>query len=181
MQSSASLKIESGSLSGGGVTAGAAAVAAYNGDAYGSGIFLQGDQNLSFAPAAGTTETLFDVIADHAGSGGTGASAGAGGLIMDAPGTLALDAQNTFSDGVTLDSGTLEIGANGSTGTGAITFAGPAARLQIDAAPVNGSTFANTLSGFTLGDQLDLLDLTTDVTAAAYVHGAVLSVESDGD
>ncbi len=56
-----------------------------SGQAFGAGIFLQGNQAVSFAPAKGTTEGVFDVIADQTGSGGTGANAGAGSLSLMAP------------------------------------------------------------------------------------------------
>ena len=61
------------------------------------------------AGEAGRSETISGVIADQTGSGGTGANAGAGGLILDGAGTLDLDAANTFTGGATIDQGVLEL------------------------------------------------------------------------
>lgn len=95
----ASLTIEGGSLSGGSVTAGAGENGGANGRALGSGIFLQGTETITFAPATGTTERVFDVIADQTGSDGTGANAGAGDLTLDGAGALDLIAANTYTGG----------------------------------------------------------------------------------
>ena len=81
---------------------------------------------------------------------------------------LQLYADNTFTGGVTIDEGTLEIGAAGSAGTGPITFAGPAATLQLDATT---SYFADTLTGLAIGDSLDLRGA-FDAFAAAAVTGS---------
>ena len=104
-----------------------------NGQAFGGGLFLQGDETITLAPAAGTVETISGVIADQTGSGGTGTNAGAGGLILDGAGTLDLTAANTFTFGVTIDAGTLELGNSGGAGSGEITFATAAdATLKVD-------------------------------------------------
>ncbi len=119
----ASLTIESGSLSGGSVTPGAGESGGANGEALGSGIFLQGTETITFAPAKGTTEQIFDVIADQTGSGGTGANAGAGGLTLDGAGTLDLIAASTFTGGTTIDKGVLELANAAAAGRGTIHFA----------------------------------------------------------
>ena len=41
---------------------------------------------------------------------------------MDGTGTLVLDAQNTFTGGITINSGTVELATQGAAGTGRITF-----------------------------------------------------------
>jgi hypothetical protein len=178
VQSGATLTIESGSLSGGGVTGGAGAASGGNGKAFGSGIFLQGDENIRFDPAAGVVETISDVIADQTGSGGTGANAGAGGLILDGPGKLVLDAKNSFTGGVTLDQGILEIGPNGKPGQGAIAFAGDAALL------VDGSNIpSNLLRGFTTGDDIDLANVAYDLNGVATLNPMthVLTITEHGN
>ena len=101
----ASLTIEGGGLSGGSVTPGSGDNGGANGQAFGSGIFLQGTETITFAPAKGATEQVFDVIADQTGSGGTGANAGAGHLTLDGAGTLDLIAANTFTGGTTIEQG----------------------------------------------------------------------------
>ena len=146
VQQGGSLTIEGGSLSGGSVTGGAGAGnAGGNGSAYGSGIFIQGDQSITFAPPADQTMTINDVIADQSGSGGTGTTAGAGALIVNGPGTVVLDATNTFTGGITLEQGTLELAAAGAAGSGPITFTARSnGALVLDAAALPaGGTFAN--------------------------------------
>ncbi len=61
------------------------------GSAFGSGIFIQGTQSIGFAPEAGQTLTVSDVIADQSGSGGTGTLAGAGSVIINGSGQVDLD------------------------------------------------------------------------------------------
>jgi autotransporter-associated beta strand protein len=110
---------------------------------------LQGDQNVTFAPATGFFTEIDDVIADQTGSGGTGTNAGAGSLTLDGLGTLALDAANTFTGDVTIDSGTLYLGNSAGAGSGAITFA-PGADATV--AMPDGVDPANTIEGFARGD-----------------------------
>jgi hypothetical protein len=155
------------------------------GSAFGGGLFLQGNESITLAPGAGQTLTIAGVIADQSGSGGTGANAGAGMLVMDGPGVLDLTATNTFTGGVTLEAGTLELAAAGAAGTGAITFAaaGGAAMLEIGAAalPANGATFANTLAGFGAGDSLDLTGVAFAAGATARIADGVLTVKSGAE
>ena len=150
-----------------------------DGQALGGGIFLQGSENLHFTPVLGTTVTISDVIADEFGSGGVGAS-GLGRLTLDGAGTLELGAVNTFAGGITIKTGTLEIGVDGTAGGGAISFAGHTATLRIDATPGDGSTASNALSHFVGGDRLDLAGLGFVAGATATVFGSQLVVTSGG-
>jgi autotransporter-associated beta strand protein len=182
----ASLTIAGASNVGLGAVAGGAGGNINNGAAFGGGLFLQGNESITLAPGAGQTLTIAGVIADQSGSGGTGANAGAGMLVMDGPGVLDLSATNTFTGGVTLEAGTLELAAAGAAGTGAITFAaagGGAAMLAIDAAatPASGATFANALVGFGAGDSLDLKGVAFASGATARIAGGVLTVKSGAD
>ena len=93
----ASLTIEGGGFSGGSAVASAGANGGADGDAFGSGIFLRGAETITFKPAKGTTEQVFDAIADQTESGGAGANAGAGSLTLDGAGTLDLIAANTYT------------------------------------------------------------------------------------
>src|SRR5437667_170865 len=63
-----------------------------NGQAFGSGFFLQGNGTVTFAPGAGQTATVSDVIADQSGSGGNVANgtAGSWGLTKSGAGTIAV-------------------------------------------------------------------------------------------
>ena len=81
-------------------------------------IVISGDP--TFAPAAGTTQTLSGVISD-------GSSPGV--LEMIGPGTLTLSGANTYSGGTTLTSGTLVIGNNSALGSGTLSMA-PASTLS---------------------------------------------------
>ncbi|WP_422001589.1 autotransporter domain-containing protein [Reyranella sp.] len=111
-------------VSGGTVTGGTGAGAAGSGSALGSGIFLQGDGTLTFAPAAGQSQTVADVIADQTGSGGTGVNAGSWALVKNGAGTLALSAANTYSGGTAVTGGLVNFAAAGNFGSGTITLNG---------------------------------------------------------
>ena len=84
---------------------------------------------------------------------------GAGSIVQSGTGALTLTGTNTFSGGTSIAAGTLEIASGGSAGSGAITFGAKSATLKLDATPANGSTFANALNNFGVGDSLDLLGL----------------------
>ena len=132
------------------------------GSAFGAAIFIQGNNNLTFAPAAGQTLSIADPIADEAGSGGSGAGA----LIVNGAGTVDLSASNSFTGGTLLKAGTLSLQAPGAAGTGAITFAyGAATTLVIGAGDVPG----NILGGFL---PLDVIDLQGIGTATSAILGA---------
>jgi hypothetical protein len=109
------LTIENSALSAGAVTGGAAgAVVAGAGQAYGGGIFLQGSQTIDIAAAAGQMTTVAGVIADQSGSGGSGANAGAGSVVIgnltgNATGVVAFTAANTYVGGTMIDSGSLAL------------------------------------------------------------------------
>ncbi|MBR1177225.1 VCBS domain-containing protein [Bradyrhizobium sp. KB893862 SZCCT0404] len=140
---------EGGSLTFGGsggahdnsVAGGSGSNAGHNsGSGLGSGIFLQGNQTITFAPDAGHIITISDVIADMTGSHDASGQTGAGHLLLDGEGTLVLGTANTFTGGITIENGTLDLTASGAAGSGAIDFsaAGHAA-LEFSAAnaPVN--------------------------------------------
>jgi fibronectin-binding autotransporter adhesin len=119
VQDGGSLSIAgSGTISGGGVTGGTGGHNATNGMARGTGIFLQ-NAGMTFAPGAGQTQTVSDVIADDTGNGGS-----AGKLIKDGAGTLILSGINTYSGGTTITNGVLQVAADNNLGaaTGGITI-----------------------------------------------------------
>jgi len=154
VQAGASLTIVDGSLSAGTVTSGLGINGSGNGRAFGGGLFLQGNETITLAPAAATGETISGVIADQTGSGGAGANAGAGKLALDGLGTLDLAAANTFTGGVTIDEGTLELSNSAAAGSGDITFAtGANGTLELS----DGVFAPNPIAGFTTGDTLDFI------------------------
>jgi hypothetical protein len=152
VQQGGSLAFGDGSVSGGSVAGGAAGGSgAGAGAAFGSGIFLQGNQQATFDPAAGQTLTIADVIADQSGSGGTGSNAGSGSLLIDGAGTVMLSGDNTFAGGITLAStAKLELANVHAAGSGGIAFAGKTVTLEIGA----GDVPANAITGFAAGDAI---------------------------
>ena len=112
-------------ISGNSVTAGSGTTGGGNGSAFGAGIFLQGNGTVNFAPGAGQTQTVSNVIADQTGSGGTGVNAGSYSLAMNGAGTLVLSAANAYSGGTTVGGGGLiNFAAANNFGSGAITLNG---------------------------------------------------------
>ena len=160
------------------VNVGGVSTAGSNGSAFGTGIFIQGNQTVTFAPAANKTLTISDVITDQTANGGTGPNAGAGSLAVNGVGTVKLNAINTYTGGTTIEAGTLELSALGAAGTRAITFSASAATLTVDnAALASGGagvlTFTgNTIKGFALGDAIDLSGATFSSAANPPTLGA---------
>ncbi len=152
VQQGGSLTFQSGTLSGGKVVGGAAGNDLGGaGKAFGAGMFIQGNQGVRFAPAAGQVVTIAGTIADMAGSPAF-FNNGVGSLVLAGPGTLQLTAVGTFTGGTLIDSGgTLELGATGAAGSGAIGFAGSGDTLQIDA----GITVGNTIATVQANDVID--------------------------
>jgi hypothetical protein len=146
----ASITIVDGGISGGTATGGTAtgSLGATNGQGFGGGLFLQGNEHIKLAPVTGSVETISGVIADEAGSGG----AGAGSLILNGAGALDLTAANTYCGGTKIDQGVLELANATAAGSGAITFASTtSAEVRYDA----GANLANTIIGFGPSDAID--------------------------
>ncbi len=164
VQSGGSLLIEGGTLGAGTVQGGSGGPYAIyggsepqNGESFGSAIFLQGNTSQILAPASGETLTVAGVIADQSGSGGTGANAGSGAIVIDGAGTVLFDAANTYEGGTTIEEGRLVLGAAGAAGSGAITFGTgdpPSLSFTLADAPTN------TIDGFVFDDTIDITDLT---------------------
>ena len=183
VQQGGQVTIGAGSEAGASVTAGAAGSggAATAGSAFGSGIFIQGDQTVTLAPGAGQALTIADVIADQTGSGSTGANAGAGSLqvgMADVASTVTLSAANSFTGGIALDGGALVLAASGAAGSGAITFGAAGGQtLQIDAVALEAGSgaFANTIDGWAIGETIDLRGIPAE-TQATLAAGNVLTL-----
>ncbi len=138
--SGGTLEVQAGSLSGASVAGGAAGAAgATAGAAFGSGVFVQGSASLLFDPAAGTTLSLADVIADGAGSGGTGSAS----VVVSGAGVVSLSAADTYTGGTTLNGGTLLVAAGGVAGRGAISFANGAASVLEGAGTIANAVALN--------------------------------------
>jgi len=170
----ASLIIEGGNLAAGSVTGGLGANGGGNGDAFGGGLFLQGDETIALAPASGTVETISGVVADETGSGGAGANAGAGRLVLDGPGTLDLTAANTFTGGIGISEGSLELANAAAAGSGELHFASTSGELEYAA----GASLANTISGFGGADEIDFSTVTYETGDHAVDNAGNVSIET---
>ncbi len=170
----ASLTIEGGGVLGGSVTPGSGEDGGANGQAFGSGIFLQGNESITFAPIKGTTERVFYVIADQTGSGGAGANAGAGALTLDGAGTLDLIAANTYTGGTTIETGVLELGNAEAAGRGAIHFASTSGEVEYAA----GAHLANRISGFRGSDKIDFAQVAFVAGDHAVDNSGKVSIET---
>ena len=187
-----------GTVAGGAVVGGAggavtesdgngAGTAGTAGSAFGSGIFIQNNstslaQGVTFAPGSGQTLTVSGVIADEQDSGGTGANATLGKLLIQGGGTLRLTGSNTFAGGSSIGaSSTLDLGASGAGGLGTISFgAGSFGRLQVENAALTGNHLFNTVGSFAAGDTFDFSGLTFRSGATANIVSNTLSVVSNG-
>jgi collagen type I/II/III/V/XI/XXIV/XXVII alpha len=148
------LTVDGGLITGGTVVGGAAGgPGAGQGSFYGSGMFIDGDTTVSLAAPTGTTITISNVIADEQASGGIGQ----GKLSIGAGGTVDLDATNTFTGGITIKGGTLELSAPAAAGSGQITFdasGDPTLLFPSTAAP------SNPIAALGLGDFIGVTDKT---------------------
>jgi autotransporter-associated beta strand protein len=111
---------------------------------------------LTLDPASGVSSSFGGVISDT----------GTGSVVIAGTGTVAFTGANTFTGGVTIDSGTFELGNAQAAGAGAITFAnapqvGPT--LQIDGTVMP----ANNIDGFTSSDVIDLAGIANQSSSSA--------------
>ena len=88
---------------------------------------------ITFAPVTGKIERVSGVIADQSGSGGTGANARNGSLILNGAGTLDLIAAAPYTGGTTIDEGTLELANPKAAGSGGIDFASTSGEVEFAA------------------------------------------------
>ena len=178
------LTIEGGSVSGGTVGGGAGGSgyagtsSGSSGAGFGTGMFVEAGP-VTLAPAAGTTLSFADGIADTQGSGGSGAAS----IIVNGAGTVLLSGSSSFTGGVTLAAGILVLDGASAAGSGAIRFAG-AATLQLDSAALSGtaaaSSFGTTISDFAAGDTIDLAGLSFNASAVATLIGTTLTMTENG-
>ena len=176
VQQGASLTIAGdATLSGGSVVAGQGEDGGQSGDAFGAGIFLQGNEMVTFGTGqtVGQTTTISDVIADQNGSVNSTSGGGEGTVIVNGAGTVDLAAANTFSGGVQLDSGTLELTNAAGAGTGWIAFEGAGATLQV----AQNLHPANVIANFAVADVIDLEGFGT-ATTVSFSAANVLSVSN---
>jgi autotransporter-associated beta strand protein len=110
---------------------------------------------LTLTPATGIASDFGGVISDGATAGGS--------LVVNGAGTVTLGGDNTYSGGTTVTgASTLEIGASGAAGTGAIDFSGSGGTLKIDSATMP----TNTIDGVVESDIIDLTGIAYDATGS---------------
>lgn len=100
-------------MSGGSVAGGSGNSGGQNGQAFGSGMFLQGNGSFSTTPGAGQTQTIGDAIVDQTGVAGSG---GSWSLVKNGAGTTVLTGANAYSGGTTVNAGILQGNAAGLQG-----------------------------------------------------------------
>ena len=169
VQQGGSLTIEAGTLAAGTVSGGAGVAGNYhasnNGSALGDGIFIQGNQTITLAPLSGQTLTIISgTIADQQGNGGKG------NLVISGAGTVLVTGPQSYAGTTTVEQGTLEIGATGATGTGAVTVDNGATLIVLAGASESNMTF-NGGSGIVSSG---------GVTTGTVIGGGTLTVLSDG-
>ncbi|WP_375777522.1 Ig-like domain-containing protein [Bradyrhizobium sp. ma5] len=125
VQQGGSLTIKGGSLSNdsgfNAVKGGTNGIGQASGSGIGSGIFIQGTSNLSFAPASGQTLTVANDIADQSGNGGTGANAGVGGLVISGGGIVILGGNNSYTGNTALSGAGTRVSISANVNLGAVT------------------------------------------------------------
>ncbi len=172
------LMVDGGLITGGTVVGGASGGAnAGVGSAFGSGIFIQGTDTVTLTTPAGTTLTIGDVIADEKGS--AAGATGEGSVAIGPGGVVALDAANTFTGGLKLTGGTVDLGAAGAAGSGSIMFDGGATMLF-----ASGAAPANTIVALAAGDFIGVTDQTLSGTEYSQVGDGgqlILNFAGGGD
>lgn len=102
VQQGGALLIAGGSLDAGSVNGG---TGINPGGAFGDGLFIQGNQQVTLAPGSGQTLTIAGAIADQTGSQRGVSSQGSGGLSVLGPGVVTLEADNTYTGPTTIGNG----------------------------------------------------------------------------
>jgi autotransporter-associated beta strand protein len=130
----------------------------------------------------GTTGTIVGNITDNAelvfdrsdSIDFTGTIGGIGYVVQQGTGTLTLTATNTFSEGLLLTAGVVELATSVAGGSGTIAFVDPAT-LRLDSIK-----FSNTIDSFGAGETIDLAALPFTASPTFAYNGAVLDVISNG-
>ena len=150
-------------------------------------VVSSGGQEVLFAGAIGSNvvakagAAVVDsgaLVFTNAGTAIFAGSLSGGGRVTEAgSGTLVLRGNaSTFSGTETIKRGTLELTSGGAAGGGTIVFAGSGATLKID-----GTTMpANVISGFTLGEVINLAGIAFNSSDSATYGGTMLTIQNGG-
>jgi hypothetical protein len=183
VQQGAGLTIIDGTLANGTANGGGAFDSLINdGWGYGSGIFMQGNGQITIESLAGQVTNINGQISDESGS--SGQNAGQSAVIIEGAGTVALNVTNPFSASTVLEnqatSGTVDLNAVGAAG-GAVQFRDPAT-LRIENAAFTNRHFTTTIIGFGYADVIDIPGLAFVAGASAQYNATshVLVVTSAG-
>lgn len=79
---------------------------------------------------------------------------GAGSLVMNGAGTLELSAANTFSGGIIIENGTVDLDILGASGSGPIAFQNVAVDPTVEFTPATAPRAP--ITGFTTGDNIQI-------------------------
>jgi len=104
---------------------------------------------------------------------------GSGSFDQAGTGTTVLTQTNSFTGGVTLHAGTLDLAAFDAAGSGAITFEGGAQTLRVEQAALDNGHLDNTIDGFGVGDSIDLAGI-GKATQATLSADNVLTISGRG-
>ena len=104
---------------------------------------------------------------------------GSGVFDQAGTGTTALTQSNSFTGGVTLHAGTLDLAVLGAAGTGDITFEAGAQTLRVEQTALDNGHLGNTIDGFGAGDTIDLAGIGS-ATQATLSADNVLTVRGHG-
>ncbi|HEY6259944.1 MAG TPA: autotransporter-associated beta strand repeat-containing protein, partial [Xanthobacteraceae bacterium] len=121
------------------------------GSAFGKDIFINGANTITFSPGNSNTYTVVNDIADEAGNGGNAANKGA--VAVTGGGTLVLSGTNTYAGGTTVTASTLNVSADANLGasTGGVTLNGGTLQLGATFNTSSSRTFTfNNVSGNTI-------------------------------
>ena len=142
-----------------------------------AGALLQIGQGAADGAIAGSIVDNGGLTFDRSDAVTLGASvSGAGELNQQGSGTVILTTAHSFS-AVTDSAGTLDVGAAGGAGAGAIALDGTAT-LHVEAAALTSGDFANTITGFRAGETLDVGGVGAHAQATLGA-GNVLTVRGD--
>jgi autotransporter-associated beta strand protein len=123
----AALTISGGTVGQGSVTAGQSQGDGASGQAFGKGIFIQGNESVTFGTGqtSGQTTTISGDITDQSGSdtANTYNQPASGHVVIAGDGTVVLGGNNSFTGGLKITGGTLQLASAHAAGSGAIVFA----------------------------------------------------------